>query len=145
MKKCSFGSPQVHFLGYIVYATSLAVDPDKVSAIKPWLQPTTISEARSFHGLASFYRRFVPHFSSIMALLTDCIRTGTFVWTPAATNAFNIIKDKLTSAPILALPDFTLVFELHCDASKTGVGAVLSQHNRPITFFSEKTSGARLR
>lgn len=145
IKKCSFGSPQVQFLGYIVSSQGLAVDPDKVSAIQTWPQPTTLTEARSFHGLASFYRRFVPHFSSIMAPLTDCIQTDSFSWPEAATGAFSDIKHKLTSAPILALPDFTLAFELHCDASKTGIGAVLSQRNRPIAFFSEKISGARFR
>ena len=145
LKKCAFGSSQVHFLGYIVLEKGLAVDPAKVSAIKTWPEPYTITEARSFHGLASFYQRFVPQFSAIMAPLTNCIREGAFIWTPAATTAFNIIKDKLSSAPILALPDFTMVFELHCDASKSGIGAVLSQRNRPIAFFSEKISGARFR
>lgn len=130
-------------MGYIVSADGLAVDPAKVSAIKTWPEPRTLSDARSFHGLASFYRRFVPQFSAIMAPLTNCIRDGTFVWTQAATKAFNIIKDKLSSAPILALPDFTTIFELHCEASKTGIGGVLSQRNQPIAFFSEKISGAR--
>ena len=145
LKKCAFGSAHVHFLGYIVSEKGLSVDPAKVSAIKTWPEPHTITKARSFHGLASFYRRFVPQFSAIMAPLTNCIREGGFIWTPAATTAFNIIKDKLSSAPILALPDFTAVFELHCDASKSGIGAVLSQRNRPIAFFSEKISGARFR
>lgn len=145
LKKCAFGSPQVHFLGYIVSANGLAVDPSKVSAIQSWPIPSTISEARSFHGLASFYRRFVPNFSTLMAPLTNCFRDGTFTWSPATTDAFNVIKDKLSSAPILALPDFSLAFELHCDASKAGIGAVLSQRTRPIAFFSEKISGARFR
>ena len=144
-KKCAFGLPEVQFLGYIISSNGLAVDPAKVDAIKSWPVPSTISEARSFHGLASFYRHFVPQFSAIMAPFTNCIRDGTFVWTTAATNAFSIIKDKLSSAPILALPDFASVFELHCDASKTGIGAVLSQKHRPIAYFSEKIAGARFR
>lgn len=80
-----------------------------------------------------------------LAPFTNCIRDSDFSWTPAATTAFNIIKEKLSTAPILALPDFTAVFELHSDASKTGIGAVLSQKGRPIAFFSEKISGARFR
>ncbi|KAF8083117.1 hypothetical protein N665_0791s0014 [Sinapis alba] len=112
MKKCEFGSPQVHFLGYIVSDRGLSVDPGKFEAIKSWPAPTTLSETRSFLGLASFYRRFVPQFSSLMAPLTDCIKhEGSFVWTPEAAAAFDVIKNKLISAPILALPDFSLVFE----------------------------------
>ncbi|CAA7046444.1 unnamed protein product [Microthlaspi erraticum] len=145
LKKCEFGSPAVQFLGYIVSSQGLSVDPSKVEAIRSWPVPKTLTETRSFHGLASFYRRFVPQFSSLMAPITDCIRDGSFVWTPAASTAFDLVKDKLSSAPILALPDFTLVFELHCDASKLGVGAVLSQRGRPIAFYSEKLAGARLR
>ncbi|XP_018462540.2 uncharacterized protein LOC108833623 [Raphanus sativus] len=111
LKKCEFGSPQIHFLGYIVSSQGLAVDPSKVVAIQTWPIPKTISDVRSFHGLASFYRRFVAQFSSLMAPLTDCIRNGSFSWTPEASAAFTIIKEKLSSAPVLALPDFNMVFE----------------------------------
>lgn len=143
LKKCEFGSLTVHFLGYIVSSQGLAVDPSKISAIQSWPTPTTITEVRCFHELASFYRHFVSQFSSLMSPITDCIRDGQFTWTPDAARAFDIIKEKLCSAPVLALPDF--VFELHCDASKTGIGAMLSQRGRPIAFFSEKLAGARSR
>ena len=93
--------------------------------------------------MASFYRRFVPQFSSLMAPLADCIRrNSTFTWTPEAGVIFEIVKTKLMTAPILALPDLTQVFELRYDASKTGIGAVLSKSNRIIVFFNEKLGGA---
>lgn len=125
-------------MGYVVSSKGLEVDYNKVEAIKSWPTPRSISEVRSFHGLAMFYRRFVYHFSNITVPLTDCMRGTSFVWTPDADVPFNTIKDKLASTPILALPDFTLVFELHCDACKLGIGAMLSQSGRPMAFSARK-------
>ena len=144
-KKCVFGTAQVHFLGYIISSQGLKVDPSKIEAIKTWPVPKTITDVRSFHGLASFYRRFVRNFSALTAPLTDCMRGTRFNWTEDADVAFRTIKDKLITAPILALPDFSTVFELHCDACKTGIGVVLSQQGRPVAFYGEKIAGARAR
>lgn len=76
-----------------------------------------------------------------MAPITDCIGRKPFVWTAAAEEAFSTIKQRLTSAPVLLLPNFDHPFELACDASKVGIGAVLSQDAKPVAFFSEKLSG----
>lgn len=95
----------------------VSVDPSMVEAINFWPIPTTISQVWSFHGLASFYKRFVKNFSSIMAPMTKCIKQGKFEWNREAQQAFDTIKQLLCNTPILALPDFSQPFEVDCDAS----------------------------
>jgi len=133
------------FLGYVVTTQGIEMDEEKVKAMQDWPTPKSVSEVMSFHGLASFYRRFVKDFSTIAATLTEIMKKSVrFKWNDKQDKAFNLLKDKISSTHVLALPDFTKAFRVECDASGIGIGAVLMQDKRPIAYFSEKLNGAPL-
>ncbi|XP_041027003.1 uncharacterized mitochondrial protein AtMg00860-like [Juglans microcarpa x Juglans regia] len=102
LKKCTFCTDKLVFLGFVVSKRGIEVDEENVKAIHEWPMPTTISQVRSFHGLASFYRRFVRDFSSLAAPLTEVIKKNVpFKWGKEQEEAFSLIKENLTNAPLL--------------------------------------------
>ena len=155
-KKCSFFMKKVKYIGHIVSAEGVQADPDKVSKVKNWPVPQTPEEVRQFLGFAGYYRKFIFNFSQIARPLIDIMATGkkprgkrkippsSWKWGPAQDTAFEMLKDRLTSAPVLGYPNFSTPFELHTDASLKGLGAVLYQEQdgvkRVIAYASRGLS-----
>ena len=138
-KKCEFWLEKVAFLGHVVSKDGVSVDPGKVEAVSCWPRPTTISEVRSFLGLAGYYRKFVDGFSKIASPLTNLTRKNVkFQWTDLCERSFMELKQKLISAPILAIPTNSGRFVVYSDASKCGLGCVLMQNGKVIAYASRQ-------
>ncbi|KAK1609701.1 hypothetical protein QYE76_033374 [Lolium multiflorum] len=117
----------------------IAVDPAKIKTVTEWKAPTTQTEVRAFLGLAGYYRRFVEGFSSIARPMTQLLKKDKkFEWTAKCEESFQQLKSRLTTAPILIMPDITKPFDVYCDASKIGLGCVLMQEGKVISYLSRQ-------
>jgi len=115
------------------------VDPTKVEAVLQWEPPKTMTKIHSSLGLAGYYRRFIEGFSKIAMPLTQLTKKGqAFVWTEKCENSFQELKKRLTTSPVLALPDPTRYFVIFYDASKIGLGCVLMQDRRVVAYASRQ-------
>lgn len=126
--KCEFLVPRLEYLGHVIDAEGIRMDPNKVSAIQQWPTPQTVVDVQSFLGLASYYRRFVHGFARIAAPLTGLMQKAkAWAWGQKQQTAFDDLKAAMSSAPVLAYPDDRFPFVIAADASDLAVGAVLQQ------------------
>ncbi|XP_073057303.1 uncharacterized protein [Primulina eburnea] len=139
LSKCEFWIDSVIFLGHVISAQGISVDPSKVEAVLNWARPTNIPEIRSFMGLAGYYRRFTEGFSQIARPITQLTKKDArFIWSDECENSFLKLKKKLTKTPVLALPSGSGGFVVCTDASSRGLGCVLMQHGKVIAYASRQ-------
>ncbi|GKD48470.1 putative nucleotidyltransferase, ribonuclease H [Tanacetum coccineum] len=137
--KCEFWINTVKFLGHVIDSSGIHVDLAKIEAVKNWASPTTPSEIRQFLGLAGYYRRFIEGFSKIAKPMTELMQKNQkFDWGKEQEEAFQLLKQKLCAAPILALPEGSEDLVVYCDASIKGLGAVLMQRMKVIAYASRQ-------
>jgi hypothetical protein len=135
--KCEFWLTEVTFLGHIISVGGVSVDPGKVKDVLNWMPPATVSEIRGFLGLAGYYRRFIKDFSKIAKTMTKLLeKNKTFEWTKECQASFEELKKRLTSSPVLVLPDLIKKFDIYCDASRQGLGCVLMQEGQVVCYAS---------
>ncbi|KAI3754492.1 hypothetical protein L1987_54276 [Smallanthus sonchifolius] len=139
LSKCEFWIREVHFLGHVINKEGIHVDRSKIEAIKNWEAPKTPTEVRQFLGLAGYYRRFIENFSKIALPLTTLTqKEKKFDWSDKQESAFQLLQQKLCSAPILSFPEGIDNFVVYCDASHQGLGCVLMQRDNVIAYASRQ-------
>jgi hypothetical protein len=145
MKKSYFMKIEFIFLGFLISSNELKMDLEKVREIIEWPSPRSIFEVRSFHVLASFYRKFIRNFSGICVPILDTVkkRHNYFKWTEEYEKSFRILKEAITKQLIMVLPNFRKAFQVRRDDNGVAIGAALSQDNRPVAYFSEKLNDTK--
>ena len=137
--KCEFWLDEVGFLGHVMTKDGVAVDPAKVSAVTEWESPKSVKEVRSFLGLAGYYRRFIENFSKVAKPMTELLKKDKkFAWSEGCELSFQELKKRLVTAPVLCLPDLEKDFQVYCDASHQGLGAVLMQDGKVVAYASRQ-------
>ena len=135
--KCEFWLKEVGFLRHVISGEGIAVDPTKVASVTKWVAPASVGEIRSFLGLARYYQRFIENFSRIAKHMTELLKKYTkFKWTEECEASFQELKKRLVTAPVLILPDQRKDYQVYCDASRRGLGVVLMQGGRVVSYAS---------
>ena len=136
-KKCLFSRRLIEYLGHIISGSKVSMDPSKLQCIKEWPVPKNVRGVRGFLGLTGYYRKFIKNYDQLVKPLTKLTKKDGFSWSAEAQKAFENLKDKLISSPVLTLLDFLKEFTIECDASGHGIRVVLLQEHRPVAFFSK--------
>ena len=137
--KCVFGADSVPYLGHVVSADGLSVDPLKVGLVRDWPAPTDVNQVRSFVGLVQYFRRFIKDLATHLGPLTNLTKKDVpFAWDAACQSAFDHVKAALVSAPVLAMPDVCKAFQMYTDASVFGCGGILMQDGRVVAYCGKK-------
>jgi hypothetical protein len=139
LSKYEFWLKEVPFLGHIISEGGISVDPSKVESVLSWNTPHNVSDIRSFLGLAGYYRRFIEGFSKIVKPMTELLEKGkTFEWTPRREASFQELKKRLTTAPVLTMPDMKRPFSIYCDASGQSLGCMSMQDDHVVAYVSRQ-------
>jgi hypothetical protein len=138
LSKCSFAQRKVNYLGHVILEQVVCTDPVKIVAIQQWPSLGNVKQLKSFLGLAGYYKKFVQHIGIICKPLTKLLKKHSlFSWTAVHEQAFQTLKQAIVASPVLALPDFTLQFQIETDASEGGIGVVLMQRGHPLAYISK--------
>lgn len=137
LKKCSFCLPSVAYLGHVISQEGVATDPGKIRDIQNRKPPKTVTELREFLGMTGYYRRFIKNYGLICRPLHNMLKKDGFQWGTEQDVAFDTLKQKMCTSPVLALPNFSQPFTIESDACGYGIGAVLMQEGRPIAYYSK--------
>ena len=139
ISKYCFCQEQIHYLGHIILEQGIVVDPEKIDAIRGWSTPRNVSEIRSFMGLAGYYKMFITRFSKISHPITSLQNKGIkFEWTTKCEGNFNLLKELVSSAPILKISKPNENFVVCTDACKEGLGGVLTQNGNVIDYAYQR-------
>lgn len=137
LKKCDFGLDRVNYLGHIISEDGVSTDPKKIYAIKNRKAPRNVTEVREFLEMTGYYRRFIKGYGVICRPLHDMLKKDGFKWGAPQREAFELLKERMCTSLVLALPDFSQPFVIEADACGVGIGVVLMQMGKPIAYISK--------
>jgi hypothetical protein len=139
LRKCEFWLKQVAFLGHIISKGGISVDPSKIQDVLSWNAPMSVDDIQSFLGLAGYYQRFIEGFSKVSKPMTELLEKGKmFKWKPTCEASVHELKKRLTTTPILVMPDMEKPFSIYCDTSGQGLGCVLMQDGHVVAYASHQ-------